>query len=127
MPNAVGDVLLEVNGQEYEITSVEYTDDTGRRVFDLMTATGNKINTFRTNAKVTGTFEFPVPGDDGPEEPSWRSITNGRIVVVDPHGAFREAIDNVGVEEVSPAFRVGEAAVRTVRFHGILAASGLSA
>ncbi len=122
MARKVGDVILEYNGQEHDVISISYDDETGRKTLDLMTKTGNEVHHFRANAKLTGEFEVVIPGLG--TEPAWRDIEDARLVVVDPHGLFREAIDDVGVEKVSSKYQNGEHAVRTISFFGKIAATG---
>ena len=125
MARKVGDVILEVSGKEYEVISVSYDDETGRKAIDVMSASQNPNHYSVGAGKLTGSFEAAIPADGS--EPDWRDIVEGRLVVVDPHGQYREAVDDVYITKVSSKYQAGEKAARTVEFSGKWAGSGKKA
>lgn len=101
---AVGSIILAVNGDEYDCVSCDAQHGTGRRPVPTMNRE-QKIK-YVTSGIKTWTLSVVVLIPDGKDGIEWKSITDARISIESPTGNHRVTYIDCSATEVSAAYSV---------------------
>ncbi len=104
----VGLMVLEIDGQDYDVESLDTTDKTGRKPVKTMNRTGKAKGSAKGTAEFNLKITVPIP-ETG--EPDWWNMKNAKLTI-DPvdSGAKRVSYTGCCVEEVGSKYVVdGEA------------------
>lgn len=101
---AVGSIILAVNGDEYDCVSCDAQHGTGRRPVPTMNRE-QKIK-YVTSGVKTWTLSVVVLIPDGKDGIEWKSITDARISIESPTGNHRVTYIDCSATEVSAAYSV---------------------
>lgn len=101
---AVGTIVLSVDGQEYDCATFSATKNTGKKPI----ATMNRQQRVKFTSKGIKTFElsWSVVIPDGKDTIEWDELDDARISVESPTGNFRETYIDCNVITVSDAYDV---------------------
>ena len=101
---AVGTIVLSVDGQEYDCATFSATKNTGKKPI----ATMNRQQRVKFTSKGLKTFElsWSVVIPDGKDTVEWDEIEDARISIESPTGNFRETYMDCNVITVSDAYDV---------------------
>ncbi|WP_282339388.1 phage tail protein [Pseudomonas sp. PS02288] len=104
----VGNIVLELNGTEYEVSSFEPTTKTGRTVVKTMNKTGRPAGTAKGIEEHELRISVPIPKTG---EPEWRALVDAKLTVYPVEGGgLRETYTGVSLVEVGSKYQVeGEA------------------
>lgn len=101
---AVGYIVLSINGEEYDCSTVNPTKNTGKRPIPTMNRTGeirytaNGIKTYAVSVAVV------VP--DSKDTVDWMGVEDARLSIEYESGNFRETYIDFNVQEISDAYEV---------------------
>lgn len=101
---AVGYIVLSINGEEYDCSTVNPTKNTGKRPIPTMNRTGeirytaNGIKTYAVSVAVV------VP--DSKDTVDWMGVEDARLSIESETGNFRETYIDFNVQEISDAYEV---------------------
>ncbi|MDS7693796.1 hypothetical protein N7562_06290 [Acinetobacter soli] len=101
---AVGYIVLSINGEEYDCSTVNPTKNTGKRPIPTMNRTGeirytaNGIKTYAVSVAVV------VP--DSKDTLDWMGVEDARLSIESESGNFRETYIDFNVQEISDAYEV---------------------
>ncbi|MBV6550057.1 hypothetical protein ACNJ69_11940 [Acinetobacter soli] len=101
---AVGYIVLSINGEEYDCSTVNPTKNTGKRPIPTMNRTGeirytaNGIKTYAVSVAVV------VP--DSKDTVDWMGVEDARLSIESESGNFRETYIDFNVQEISDAYEV---------------------
>lgn len=101
---AVGSIVLIVNGKEYDCASCETQKQTGRRPVSTMNR--ERRNKYRTSGVKSYTLNAAVIIPDGKDTVDWDNIVDARISIESPSGGFRETYIDCSSTEVSESYSV---------------------
>ena len=101
---AVGSIILGVNGDEYDCASYEVQHNTGRKPVPTMNRE-QKIK-YVTSGIKTWTLSVAVVIPDGKDGIDWKSITDARISIESPSGNHRMTYIDCSATEVSASYSV---------------------
>lgn len=106
--NYVGQIVLSLNGQDYEIKSLDHSLKTGRVVVKTMNRSGRPKGTAKgmEDHELRVSVAIPKSG-----EPNWRALLDGKITIepVDG-GGQRETWTGVALMEMGSKYQLeGEA------------------
>ncbi|AJO77484.1 hypothetical protein [Pseudomonas sp. MRSN 12121] len=104
----VGLIVLEINGTEYEVTSVEPNLKTGRKVVKTMNKTGRATGTAKGIEEHELKISVAIPKTG---EPDWRALVDAKITVYPQDGGGnRETWTGCSLVETGSKYQVeGEA------------------
>ncbi|AZE10175.1 Transaldolase [Pseudomonas chlororaphis subsp. aureofaciens] len=104
----VGLIVLEINGTEYEVTSVEPNLKTGRKVVKTMNKTGRAKGTAKGIEEHELKISVAIPKSG---EPDWRALVDAKITVYPQDGGGnRETWTGCSLVETGSKYQVeGEA------------------
>lgn len=104
----VGMIVLEINGTEYEVTSVEPTIKTGRSVVKTMNRTGRPTGTAKGIEEYELRIGVAIPKSG---EPDWRALVDAKLTIYPQDGGgLRESYTGCSLMEVGSKYQVeGEA------------------
>lgn len=81
--NFVGLIVLEINGTDYEVTSVEPSLKTGRKVVKTMNRTGRATGTARGIEEHELKVSVAIPKSG---EPDWRALVDAKLTIYPVEG-----------------------------------------
>lgn len=81
--NYVGMIVLEINGTDYEVTSVEPTLKTGRKIVKTMNRTGKPTGTAKGIEEHDLKIAVPIPKKG---EPDWRALIDAKLTIYPQDG-----------------------------------------
>jgi hypothetical protein len=104
----VGQIVLEINGTDYEVTSVEPVLKTGRKVVKTMNRTGRATGTAKGIEEHELKISVPIPKNG---EPDWRALLDAKLTTYSQDGGGkRETWTGCCLIEVGSKYQVeGEA------------------
>ena len=104
----VGQIVLEINGSEYEVTSFEPTTKTGRKPVKTMNRTGRATGTAKGIEEHELRISVAIPKNG---EPDWRALVDAKLTAYPQDGGgLRETWTGVSLIEVGSKYQVeGEA------------------
>lgn len=113
-----GTIVMEVNGVEYEISSVDPLIKTGNKVVPSMNSQKRALGTTAGTKEISLKVEAFIPLDGS--EPDWINMKNATITIypVAP-GGKREIFVACTTEEVGSKYSVGKEAVRSISMHAL--------
>ncbi|MDP9029703.1 MAG: phage tail protein [Pseudomonadota bacterium] len=76
--NYVGQIVLEINGTDYEVTSVEPSLKTGRKVVKTMNRTGRPTGTAKGIEEHELKVSVVIPKSG---EPEWRALMDAKLTI----------------------------------------------
>lgn len=108
----VGTIVLEIDGQDYDIENLDTTDKTGRKPVKTMNRSGKPKGSAGGIKEFPVKFTAPIP-ESG--EPDWWNMKNAKITIepVDS-GAKRTTYTGFCVEEVGSKYVVDGEAKRDI-------------
>ena len=101
---AVGSIVLIVNGQEYDCASCEVQKGTGRRPIPTMNR--EQRTKYRTSGTKTYTLNAAVVIPDSKDNIDWDNIVDARISIESPSGNHRTTYIDCTTTEVSESYSV---------------------
>jgi len=113
MAAKVGDVILKVDGLEIPVKSLRRSGQTGRKPIKTMQRDQGANDFFLTGEVHEIEFEAPIP--ESGIEPDFEAIEGGLIQVLSANGTWRNTYEDFFTTEVSEAFQVDDAAMRTIK------------
>lgn len=104
----VGQIVLEINGTEYEVTSMEPSLKTGRKVVKTMNRTGRPSGTSKGIEEHELKIAVAIPKDG---EPDWRALLDAKLTIYPQDGGgTRETWTGCALMEMGSKYQVeGEA------------------
>ncbi|WP_286799892.1 phage tail protein [Pseudomonas sp. UBA4034] len=100
----VGQIVLEINGAEYEVTSVEPTLKTGRKVVKTMNRTGRATGTVGGIEEHELKISVPIPKSG---EPEWRALVDAKLTIYPQEGGGkRETWTGCSLIDVGSKYQV---------------------
>ncbi|NNN24386.1 phage tail protein [Pseudomonas nitroreducens] len=106
--NYVGQIVLSINGADYEIKSLEHTLKTGRSVVKTMNRLGRALGTAKGITDHDLRISVPIPKSG---EPDWNAMMDAKITI-EPldGGGKRETWTGVALIEMGSKYQLeGEA------------------
>ncbi|MDH1009356.1 phage tail protein [Pseudomonas nicosulfuronedens] len=106
--NYVGQIVLSINGTDYEIKSLEHTLKTGRSVVKTMNRLGRPLGTAKGITDHDLRISVPIPKSG---EPDWNAMMDAKITI-EPldGGGKRETWTGVALIEMGSKYQLeGEA------------------
>lgn len=106
--NYVGQIVLSINGTDYEIKSLEHTLKTGRSVVKTMNRLGRPLGTAKGITDHDLRISVPIPKSG---EPDWDAMMDAKITI-EPldGGGKRETWTGVALIEMGSKYQLeGEA------------------
>ncbi|WP_160286829.1 phage tail protein [Pseudomonas knackmussii] len=106
--NYVGQIVLSINGTDYEIKSLEHTLKTGRTVVKTMNRSGRPLGTAKGVEDYDLRVSVAIPKSG---EPDWRAMLDAKITI-EPldGGGERETWTGVALIEMGSKYQLeGEA------------------
>jgi len=106
--NYVGMIVLEINGTDYEVTSVEPTLKTGRKIIKTMNRTGKPTGTAKGIEEHDLKIAVPIPKKG---EPDWRALIDAKLTIYPQDGGGeRQTWTGCSLVEMGSKYQVeGEA------------------
>ncbi|OOV92137.1 phage tail protein [Pseudomonas sp. MF4836] len=106
--NYVGMIVLEINGTDYEVTSVEPTLKTGRKIVKTMNRTGKPSGTAKGIEEHDLKIAVPIPKKG---EPDWRALIDAKLTIYPQDGGGeRQTWTGCSLVEMGSKYQVeGEA------------------
>jgi hypothetical protein len=106
--NYVGQIVLELNGTDYEVTSLEPTLKTGRTVVKTMNRSGRPLGTAKGMEEHDLRISVAIPKNG---EPNWRALVDAKITIYPQDGGGkRETWTGCSLVEMGSKYQVeGEA------------------
>lgn len=106
--NYVGQIVLEINGSEYDVTSVEPSLKTGRTVVKTMNSTGRPLGTSKGVEEHELRISVAIPKTG---EPDWRALVDAKLTIYPQDGGGkRESWTGCALMELGSKYQVeGEA------------------
>lgn len=106
--NYVGMIVLEINGTDYEVTSVEPTLKTGRKIVKTMNRTGKPTGTAKGIEEHDMKIAVPIPKKG---EPDWRALIDAKLTIYPQDGGGeRQTWTGCSLVEMGSKYQVeGEA------------------
>jgi len=104
----VGTIVLEIDGADYDVESLDATDKTGRKVVKTMNRTGRPKGSTNGIKEFSMKITVAIPASG---EPDWWNMKDAKLTIepVD-NSAKRVTYSGCGVEEVGSKYVVdGEA------------------
>lgn len=101
---AVGIIVMSVNGQEYDCASCTPKTETGKKPVKTMNRTG-KVK-FKSNGIKTFTLDVSVVIPDGKDSLDWGNIEDARISIESVTGNYRKTYIDCTTQTVSDAYSV---------------------
>ncbi|WP_110972142.1 phage tail protein [Pseudomonas huaxiensis] len=104
----VGMIVLEINGSEYEVTSVEPSLKTGRKVVKTMNRSGRATGTAKGIEEYELKISVAIPKTG---EPDWRALMDAKLTIFPQDGGGkRESWTGCSLIELGSKYQVeGEA------------------
>ena len=101
---AVGFIILGVNGDEYDCASFSTTKTTGNRPI----ATMNRTREVKYKSKGLRTYALTVAVviPDGKDQINWLEVENARLSIESETGNFRETYVDFNVQTISDSYDV---------------------
>lgn len=114
-----GTIVMEVNGEEYDVVSVSPTVKTGRKVVPTMNSKRRALGSSCGSKEYTLRVEAAIPLDGS--EPDWENMENATITIYPAcgQGGKREVYTGCSVEEVGDSYGVGKEATRSITLHSL--------
>lgn len=114
----VGTIVMEVNGVEYEISSVDPNIKTGNKVVPSMNSQKRALGTTTGAKEISLKVEAFIPLDGS--EPDWDNMKNATITIYPASaGGKREIYIGCTTEEVGSKYTVNKEAVRSITMHAL--------
>lgn len=101
---AVGIIVLSVDGQDYDCASCTPKIDTGKKPIKTMNRTG-KVR-YKASGIKTYTLDVSVVIPDGKDTVDWGTIEDARISVESQSGNYRKTYIDCTTQTVSDAYSV---------------------
>lgn len=104
----VGQIVMELNGTDYEVTSLEPTLKTGRTIVKTMNRTGKPLGTAKGMEEHDLRISVAIPKTG---EPNWRALIDAKITIYPQEGGGkRETWTGCSLVEMGSKYQVeGEA------------------
>ncbi|WP_330215962.1 phage tail protein [Pseudomonas sp. AM8] len=104
----VGQIVLEINGTEYEVVSVEPSLKTGRTVVKTMNKLGRPLGTAKGMEEHDLRISVAIPKTG---EPDWRALVDAKLTIYPQDGGSkRETWTGCSLVEMGSKYQVeGEA------------------
>lgn len=102
--DAVGIIVLSVDGQDYDCASCTPKIDTGKKPIKTMNRTG-KVR-YKASGIKTYTLDVSVVIPDGKDTVDWGTIEDARISVESQSGNYRKTYIDCTTQTVSDAYSV---------------------
>jgi hypothetical protein len=113
-----GTIVMEVNGVEYEISSVDPNIKTGNKVVPSMNSQKRALGTTSGTKEISLKVDAFIPLDGS--EPDWDNMKNATITIYPAaSGGKREIYIGCTTEEVGSKYSVGKEAVRSISMHAL--------
>jgi hypothetical protein len=114
-----GTIVMEVNGTEYDVVSVDTTVKTGNKPVPTMNSKKRALGTACGTKEISLRLECAIPLDGS--EPDWENMKNATITIYPAcgTGGKREIYSGVTVEEVGGKYGVSKEAVREISAHAL--------
>lgn len=102
--NAVGLVILSINGEEYDCSSYSAVKNTGNRPIPTM----NRNREVKYVAKGIKTYQITVAVviPDNKDTIDWLGVDDARLNIESETGNFRESYIDFNVQEISDSYEV---------------------
>ena len=106
--NYVGQIVLEINGTDYEVTSVEPSLKTGRKVVKTMNRSGRPAGTAKGIEEHELKISVVIPKSG---EPEWRALMDAKLTIyAQDGGGKRETWTGCSLIELGSKYQLeGEA------------------
>lgn len=106
--NYVGQIVLEINGTDYEVTTVEQTLKTGRKIVKTMNRTGRPSGTAKGIEEHDLKVGVVIPKKG---EPDWRALMDAKLTIYPQDGGGqRQTWTGCSLVEMGSKYQVeGEA------------------
>jgi hypothetical protein len=106
----VGLIILELNGQEYDIVSLDTTNNTNRKVVKTMNRTGRPKGTAKGVNDYALTVNVAIPKSG---EPNWDTLLDAKITIYPQDGGgVRQTYTGVHLVSVGSKYNVDNEATR---------------
>ena len=102
--DAVGIIVMSVNGQDYDCNSCTPKTETGNKPIKTMNRTGRVK--YKSKGITTYTLDVSVVIPDGKDTVKWAEIEDARISLESPTGNYRRTYIDCNVQTVSDAYSV---------------------
>lgn len=114
-----GTIVMEVNGVEYEVSSVEPTTKTGKKTVLTMNSQKRALGTACGVTEHSLKVEACIPMDGS--EPDWQNMEGATITIYPAcgQGGKREIYIGCTTEEVGGKYEVNKEAVRSITMHAL--------
>lgn len=114
-----GTIVMEVNGVEYEVVSVDTTVKTGNKAVKTMNPKKRALGTSCGVKEFSLRLECAIPLDSS--EPDWENMKNATITIYPAcgTGGKREIYSGCTTEEVGGKYGVDKEAVREITMHAL--------
>jgi hypothetical protein len=115
-----GTQIMEVNGQEIELESIDPSHKTNAKAVLTMNSKGRALGSVCGINEYSLKIEVPVPVDQS-QELNWRLVKNATITLYPQCGSngTRTIYTGVTVEEVSEKYGTNKAATRSLTCHAL--------
>lgn len=108
--NYVGQIVLEINGTDYEVTSVEPSLKTGRKIVKTMNRTGRPSGTAKGIEEHELKIAVPIPKTG---EPDWRALMDAKLTIYPQDGGSkRQTWTGCSLMEMGSKYQVDGEATR---------------
>lgn len=114
-----GTIVMEVNGVEYEVVSVDPSVKTGNKTVQTMNSKKRALGSACGIKELSLNIEAAIPMDGS--EPDWINMKGATITIYPAcgTGGKREIYTGCTVEEVGSKYGVGKEAARTIQMHAL--------
>lgn len=107
---AVGAIVLSVDGLEYDVSRVQATITTGNRA--ILTMNRKQRAKFKAKGITTYTLTASVVIPNGSDSVKWLGLEDGRISIESPDGKYRETFIDCNVTSVGVSYDVNGETMR---------------
>ncbi|WP_076591979.1 hypothetical protein [Herminiimonas arsenitoxidans] len=114
-----GTIVLEIDGQEYDVVSVTPNVKTGNKTVQTMNSKRRALGSSCGVIEIALKIEAAIPLDKS--EPDWIKMRNATMTIYPACGVGgkREIYTGCTTEEVGSAYTVGKEAVRSISLHAL--------
>ncbi|MDV4263314.1 hypothetical protein MSG92_04685 [Acinetobacter seifertii] len=102
--NAVGYIILTVDGEEYDCASFSPKKNSGKRPIPTMNSTGEVK--YKSRGIKTYSLSISVVVPDGKDRINWLDVEDARLSIESETGNYRETYIDFNVQDVSDTFEV---------------------
>ncbi|MBK0063969.1 MULTISPECIES: hypothetical protein [unclassified Acinetobacter] len=109
--DSVGYIILTVDGQEYDCSSINPKKNSGKRPVPTMNSTGEVK--YKSRGIKTYSLSISVVIPDG-KDLNWLEVEDARLSIESETGNFRETYIDFNVQDVSDSYEVNGETRRTL-------------